>query len=194
MKHPLAQPNQASTLGFKFSRWPELPRNIGSALSFSCFVVSGLKAVKLKWGELNNKWWTAEWLSLLPFDNPSKMLGQQHKPMHYRGAFVIVLFYHHLHSLSHAFYARSALGFRDFMWSSWGLGDLDQQNHYWQTDAKSVSTCLYSTVVFCWPFQNWFHLECYKRLRLVVKGNCAVQFIQAHQVTMEQQVLWKYYA
>lgn len=96
------QPNQASTLGFKFSRWPELPRNIGSALSFSCFVVSGLKAVLAQMAGLNNKWWTAEW--------------QQHKPTHQRGAFVIVLFYHHLHSLSHAFYARSALGFRDFMW------------------------------------------------------------------------------
>ena len=65
--------------------------------------------------ELNNKRWTAEWLSLLPFDNPSKMSGQQHQPTHQRGAFVIVLFYHHLHSLSHAFYARSALGFRDFI-------------------------------------------------------------------------------
>ena len=42
----------------------------------------------------------------------------------------------------------------EFMWF-WELGDLDQQNH-WQTDAKSVSTCLYSTVVFSWPFQNWF--------------------------------------
>lgn len=138
------QPNQASTLGFKFSRWPELPRNIGSALSFSCFVVSGLKAVKLKWGELNDKWWPAEW--------------QQHKPIRTSEvplslcSSIITCTLCPMLSMQEAPWDFGISC--EFMWF-WELGDLDQQNH-WQTDAKSVSTCLYSTVVFSWPFQNWF--------------------------------------